>query len=447
MDASFVNKVMIVIFLWFIALTFCPSAAWVEAGCSKEQNRALLEIRNSTHGLAFDDFDGSHCCHSRHSIRCDKDGKVTRIVLNMDHMKVPSIPWSPNVTFFTLFNELEVLDLSSMNMGGELQAFCVLKRVKYLRKLYLGNNALEGNIPSCLERFENLEILDLSHNRLQGHLPSIFSNQSKITKFKVSGNRLEGVLSFSIFANASSLDYLDLSNKKLEVETESPSWVPTFQLSFLYLAGCSLNKKNGHVVPAFISNQYLLHLLDLSDNSLEGSIPCQLLFNMNITVLSLSRNKIDASFLDCSANGTSPLEWLDISDNHVKGSLPGKIGYLHPQLRLVDMSSNALEGNIPWSFGYPPLEFLDLSHNMLSGTIPQSLTRTGTQLMFLDLSNNKLQGQMLPKDANITRLRILHLSGNHFEGVISPSISNCPSLIILEVRDNDLSGNIPRVVV
>ncbi|XP_041001772.1 receptor-like protein 13 [Juglans microcarpa x Juglans regia] len=264
-------------------------------------------------------------------------------------------------------------------------------------------------------------------------------------KFKVSGNRLQGVLSFSIFANASSLYYLDLSNNKLEVETESPSWVPTFQLRFLHLAGCSLNKKNGHVVPAFISNQYLLYLLDLSDNSLEGSVPCQLLFNKNITVLSLSRNKIDGSFLDCSANGTSPpLKWLDISDNHVKGSLPGNIGYLHPQLCLVDMSSNALEGNIPWSFGYPPLEFLYLSDNMLSGTIPQSLTRTGTQLMFLDLSNNKLQGQMLPKDANITRLRILHLSGNHFEGVISPSISNCPSLIILEVRDNDLSGNIPE---
>ncbi|KAG6674870.1 hypothetical protein I3842_15G068700 [Carya illinoinensis] len=311
-----------------MALPFCPSA-WVEAGCSKEQNRALLEIRNSTNGLAFDDFDGSHCCHSRHSIRCDKDhGKVTSIVLSMDHKKVPSITWYPNVTLFTLFNELEELDLGSMNIGGELQAFCELKRLKYLRKLYLGNNILEGNIPSCLERFESLEVLDLSLNCLQGNLPSsIFSNQSMITKFKVSGNRLEGELSFSIFANASNLSY----------------------------------------------------------NSIGGSVPCQLLFNMNIT-----------------------------------------------------------KGNIPWSFGYPPLFGVDLSHNMLSGTVPQSLTETGSRLLLLDLSNNKLQGQMLPKDANMTMLRILRLSSNHFEGVISPTLINSPYLLILDVQDNDLSGNIPE---
>ncbi|KAG6653333.1 hypothetical protein CIPAW_05G069200 [Carya illinoinensis] len=440
MDGSFANKV--IIFLWFIALTFCPSA-WVEAGCSKKQNRALLEIRNSTHGLAFDDFDGSHCCHSRHSIRCDKDhGKVTSMVLNMDRMKVPSITWYPNVTLFTLFNELEVLDLSSMNIGGELQAFCGLKQLKYLRKLYLGNNRLEGNIPSCLERFEDL---DLSHNRLQGRLPSsIFSNKSKITKFKVSGNRIEGVLSFSIFANASNLNLLDLSNNELEVETESPSWVPTFQLGFLNLANCNLNKENGHVVPTFISTQYLLYLLDLSHNSLGGNMPCQLLFNMNITNLYLSGNKINGSFHDCSTNGNSSLKSLDISDNHVKGSLPENFGYLLPSLTLVDMSSNALEGNIPWSFGYPPLHWVGLSHNILSGTIPQSLTRTGTQLLVLDLANNKLQGQMLPKDANMTMLRTLHLSSNNFEGVISPTILNSPNLLLLDVRDNDLSGNIPE---
>ncbi|KAG6653323.1 receptor like protein 21-like isoform X1 [Carya illinoinensis] len=230
----------------------------------------------------------------------------------------------------------------------------------------------------------------------------------------------------------------------LEVETESPSWVPTFPLRFLNLASCSLNKKNGHIVPTFISTQYLLSLLDLSYNSIEGSVPCQLLFNMNITNLYLSGNKIDGSFLDCSTNGTSLLESLDIFDNHVKGALPKNIGYILPRLIRVDMSSNALEGSIPWSFGYPPLHGVDLSHNMLSGTIPQSLTRTGTRLILLDLSNNKLQGQMLPKDANMTMLRILHLSSNHFGGVISPAILNSAYLLILDVRDNNLSGNIPE---
>ncbi|XP_035540035.1 receptor-like protein 14 [Juglans regia] len=304
MDASFANKAMIFL-IWLMALTFCPSAR-VEAGCSEEQNRALLEIRNSTHGLLFADLDGSRDCCSKSNILCDDDGKVIRIFMQDDYVKPPSIfKWYPNMTLFTLFNELDFLDLSSMNIGGELQVSGM------------------GNLPS-----------------------SIFSNQSKITTFEVSGNRLEGVLSFSILANASSLYHLDLSNNyELEIETESPSWVPTFQLRKLYLANCSLNKKNGHVVPTFISTQYLLYSLDLSNSPLEGSVPCHLFFNTNITKLLLSGNKIDGSFLDCSANGTSPLEWLDISGNHVKGHLPENIGYLLPNLYGVDMSSNALEGN------------------------------------------------------------------------------------------------------
>jgi hypothetical protein len=92
--------------------------------------------------------------------------------------------------------------------------------------------------------------------------------------------------------------------------------------------------------------------LDLSHNLIVGSIPCQLLFNTSIEVLSLASNKIDGSLsFGCFANQTSSLRALDISDNNVTGSLPENIGHLLPYLSHVNMSSNALEGIIPWSFG------------------------------------------------------------------------------------------------
>jgi hypothetical protein len=69
---------------------------------------------------------------------------------------------------------------------------------------------------------------------------------------------------------------------------------------------------------------------------------------------------------------------LDISNNYVKGRLPDYDGHLFPFLSEVNMSSNLLEGNIPWSFGNLSLEVLDLSNNMFSGMIPGSLTRDGT---------------------------------------------------------------------
>ena len=283
---------------------------------------------------------------------------------------------------------------------------------------------MEGTIHPCLGLIENLEQLDLSGNRFHGNVPPLLlSNQSKITLFDVSGNQLEGVLSMSIFANISNLQYLDLSNNYLlEVETESPSWVPTLQLSRLNLANCNLNKNNGHVVPSFISTQFYLNWLDLSHNSIEGSIPCQLLFNSSMVGLFLRSNKLTFSFLDCYAkNQTSSIVSFDISDNLVKGPLPQNIGYL-----------------------FPTLEVLDLSNNMLSGTLPQSLTTNGSTLVYLNLANNKLQGEMLPRDSDMPNLECLQLSGNHFEGIISPTISNSPSLVILDVRYNHLSGNIPK---
>jgi LRR receptor-like serine/threonine-protein kinase FLS2 len=86
----------------------------------------------------------------------------------------------------------------------------------------------------------------------------------------------------------------------------------------------------------------------------------------------LTSNKIDGSLsFGCFANQTSSLKSFDISDNNVTGSLPENIGHLLPNLFHVDMSSNALEGIIPWSFGNLSLEILDLSNNKLSGTIPQ----------------------------------------------------------------------------
>ncbi|GLT64445.1 hypothetical protein SLA2020_369380 [Shorea laevis] len=46
----------------YMAIAFSPLACG--DGCSKEQNTALLEIRNSTNGLAFAGWNGSDCCQA-----------------------------------------------------------------------------------------------------------------------------------------------------------------------------------------------------------------------------------------------------------------------------------------------------------------------------------------------------------------------------------------------
>jgi hypothetical protein len=106
----------IVFLLWVVAITFSPLACG--DGCSKEQTRALLEIRNSTNGFAFAGWDGRDCCQAG-EITCDGENGI---VFQIDLEEAPSnITWYPNVTLFTLFDDLEALFLTDMQIGGGLE--------------------------------------------------------------------------------------------------------------------------------------------------------------------------------------------------------------------------------------------------------------------------------------------------------------------------------------
>lgn len=435
----------------FMAVITCLIHSGQGKGCSHEEIRALLEIKNCTNGAVLSDWDEKKDCCQAEGVNCYVTGEIYS--LYMVGNTTSKTTCYPNVTSFTALTSLEELHLVDMQIGGEVQAFCELNKLENLYILDLRDNILEGTINPCLGTIQNLEQLDLSNNRLSGNVPpSLFVNGSSIRLFDVSGNQLKGLLPFSsTFANASSLYYLDLSNNhELLVETDSPSSsseVPPFQLDFLNLANCNVNKNTGHEFPSFIYTQDWLQWLDLSHNSIEGNLPCWLLLNSSITTLLLRNNNFGADFLNCigydNTNTSSLLKSLDISDNGFEGPLPLNIGNLLPNLYHVNMSSNLFRGTIPPSLGRLPLEILDLSHNNFSGQIPLNLTLTGTPLVYLDLSNNNLQGEMLSRDANMSKLECLQLSGNRFEGIISPSLSRSPFLAILDVRNNHLSGRVP----
>ncbi|RWR73548.1 LRR receptor-like serine/threonine-protein kinase GSO1 isoform X3 [Cinnamomum micranthum f. kanehirae] len=348
-------------------------------------------------------------------------------------------PWISNLT------SLIVLYLGSNKFKGSdaMRGICKLRN---LEELDTEENSFECNIHPCFGNMHHLSFLNLPRNQFKGSIPpSIFGNLTMLEFISIAQNQFSGVISFSVFANLSKLSYVDLSeNAQLEVETECPKWFPTFQLYHLLLNNWILNKRSNNHIPSFISTQHMLKTLNLGYTFLQGTIPSWLLYNATIEYLNLRGNSLEGSFLKSTDHNKSMLYELDISDNNIFGELPSNMDTLFPNLVLLNMSTNKLQGVIPLSVSkLQNLITLDLSQNNLSGEMPQLLTRNNTSLKFLKLSNNKLQGDILSKYSNLTELVVLLLDNNEFTGTITSIILTSPSLIILDLRENHLFGFIP----
>jgi hypothetical protein len=112
-----------VIFVWALAFIASSPLAYIKAaGCTKEQTRALLEIKNATNAFDLAGLDGRNCCKV-YAIECGGiAGGVSSIYLQGEYNDASSrSTWYPNVTLFTLFDELEELALFNMQIGGRLE--------------------------------------------------------------------------------------------------------------------------------------------------------------------------------------------------------------------------------------------------------------------------------------------------------------------------------------
>ncbi|XP_042490884.1 receptor-like protein 13 [Macadamia integrifolia] len=334
---------------------------------------------------------------------------------------------------------LEGLDLSSNNLKGSLGFSIGLCKLRKLRYLYLRNNSIDNISWTCLSsQLNSLQRLDLSQNQIPGTIPPFVSNLTSLVNLDLSSNKLEEVVFFSMFANLSKLEEINLSNNRdLEVETESPTWVPSFQLNFLALENCKIRN-----IPHFISNQYNLFALSLLYNSLQGTIPSWLLYNVtSLSELYLRGNHFHGPFPLPIKNRTSTLQFLDISDNNIEGQLPGNIDVLFPYLSLFNMSTNKLEGCIPPSLAnINDLWILDLSNNYFVGEIPRRLTQNNTSLFLLSLSNNNLHA--IGSVSNMKNLQFLGLDGNRFTTLFPIIPSSLPSLELLDISRNSITGYI-----
>ncbi|XP_030958656.1 MDIS1-interacting receptor like kinase 2-like [Quercus lobata] len=215
--------------------------------------------------------------------------------------------------------------------------------------------------------------------------------------------------------------------------------------------------------------------VDLSYNSLFGTIPSNIVRLSKLSILNLSYNQITGRIpseigkltslhvfylaanctIPASLGNLSSLTTLYLHMNQLSGSIPQELDMLS-SLTYVQLSTNKLTGTIPASLGnLSSLTYLYLYINQLSSSIPEELGGL-TSLSELDLSENNLTGRISPKLGDASQLHLLDLSSNKLYeeipkelakkiliGEIPQQFGELKVLEVLNLSHNALSGSIP----
>ncbi|CAN4105862.1 unnamed protein product [Withania somnifera] len=392
----------------------------------------------------------------------------------------------------------KVLECTSCNMRGEIPDF--FSNFTSLVVLNFANNSLSGAIPQWLFNLPALSILALPMNNFEGFIPPMIQLKSSLfpTIVNLARNKLQGPIPTQL-ENVNVID-LSLNNFVGSIPTRIAE-VPGIRS--ISLSG---NKIHGPIPESFCQVANVLQVLDLSNNSLSGTIQRNLGNCKSLIYLNLGQNKLGGSVskelegvtslrcLDLNGNqfeGLFPkvienfqdLEILNLAGNRFEGRIPKFIGDLH-SLRILVLASNSFNESIPEGLmKLENLQYIGLSRNNLSGPIPENLDNlkmmtktekhatilgyvyslkfTGAQLEIVtkgqthwlesvysyntgfDISSNALTGKIPEKIGLLSGIPLLNFSHNNLFGPIPKTIGEMISLESLDLSYNHFTGEIP----
>ncbi|KAF7851522.1 hypothetical protein BT93_L3764 [Corymbia citriodora subsp. variegata] len=436
--------------LFFIqSLEFSHTKALTNVSCIGAEREALLKFKKNLNDPfgRLGSWTGEGCCEWE-GVKCsEKTGHVSKLNLR---------------------NPCD--DLESCNLGGKIHP--ALNELKFLKYLDLSFNDFETHkTRKFLTSLHKLEYINLSFAG-HGYISNQLSNLSSLKYLDLSGwslwepsLRTENLRSLSTFSN---LQYLDLSYTSL---INPKDWLNPINmlssLEFLLLTECDLEDASISLPINFTS----LRFLDLSQNSMNSSIPPWIQNLSKLEHLDLSGNDLQGMFPTVILENSQRLRFLDVSSNRMEGELvknssifcnmqvlklnsnkfsgrifntkDGAFICERSNLKTIDVSNNNFSGHLPNQFGnFKDLEFLDLSQNSISGPIPATMGQLSS-LRMLYLSFNKLSGNIPKSIGQIFNLEVMDFGNNQLDGIVNElHFANLSSLTKLKIYSNELVINV-----
>ncbi|VAH71566.1 unnamed protein product [Triticum turgidum subsp. durum] len=280
---------------------------------------------------------------------------------------------------------MSVLSLRENQFEGVLPN--IIKDQCVLQILDLNNNKFEGQLPKTLTKCLQLEFLDIGNNHMVGTFPSWLGVLSGLRVLVLRSNRFYGSMGGDLHSDEKSGEYffnlqiLDVASNNF-FGNLSPEWFDGLKsmMNELNTTGDILGDNNS------------------SDSGMQAGASYQ-------DTVTIYYKSVYGTF----DKVLTTLTVIDLSNNSFDGTIPESLGRL-TSLHVLNMSGNAFTGDIPQEFGrMTQLESLDLSQNQLSGDIPDALTNL-TFLGILNLSNNQLVGR-IPRSGQFATFQ-----NNSFEG-------------------------------
>jgi hypothetical protein len=194
-----------------------------------------------------------------------------------------------------------------------------------------------------------------------------------------------------------------------------------------------------------------LTVLELSYNSLYGTMPTQIGRLSNIGRLAMSMNQLEGTLPTELGQINRPglareLTQIVLARNNFSGTVPTEIA-VHTRLTMLDLQSNSLSGTMPTELArLAEVSVLYLQDNPpLSGTLPEPLTPMH-ELYFLDVSRSRLSGTLPPTLGDLQALQSLRLEGGALSGTIPSELTGIYMLRQIMLADNRLTGNLPAQI-
>ncbi|KAF8644716.1 hypothetical protein HU200_066356 [Digitaria exilis] len=353
---------------------------------------------------------------------------------------------------------LEILDLSFNGINGDINELigrlppCTWDK---LQELQLGLNNFTGTLPNLMGHFTNLIILDLTdnnligsipmelgylsglttlhlgYNHLNGTVPTKIGGLANLISLDLSNNKFDGIITDEHFAGLISLKEINLASSNLKVVVGAHGF-PPFRLQNARFASCTM----GTPFPPWLELQNEITELDLSSNALIDKIPDWFWQTFSLaTDIDISNNQLSGT-LPADLSGMSCL-MLNLSSNNLTGTIP----QFPRNITTLDISRNSFAGPLP-SIEAPQLKIVLMFSNQIGGTIPESFC-TLKELLDLDLSSNALEGE-IPHCFEFKDITFLQLSNNSLSGHFPAFLRKCTYLGFLDLGWNKLFGSLPE---